>query len=311
MFKILIAEDDRISAKILERNIKNWGYQVVMVDDGEKAWEILEKENIQIAILDWMMPKLDGIELCKKIRENKTENYIYITLLTARMTTEDVVQGLNAGADDYITKPVNPLELKARLNTGRRIIQLENDSRELQEKLELLSKQDSLTGLWNKRTITELLEEELSRGFRDEKPISTILIDIDKFKGINDTYGHPVGDEVLLAITSRLKKQIRKYDHIGRYGGDEIMIVLWNVGYSTLVKLISRFRQCIWDQEINTDAGPLRLSISIGGTSTESHQNVSPLKLIKTSDKALYSAKHKGRNRAEVIKLSKPKRGKK
>jgi diguanylate cyclase len=174
-----------------------------------------------------------------------------------------------------------------------------------------MARQDSLTGLWNKKTITELLGEELSRSRRDAKPVSSILIDIDKFKEINDTYGHHVGDEVLIGVTSRLKNQIRKHDHIGRYGGDEIMIILWNAGFSNLGDLVQRFNQSVWNQKFRTDAGLLRLSISIGATSTEHHPQISAVDLIKISDSALYKAKRRGRNCSEVLKPSHPKGGKK
>jgi diguanylate cyclase (GGDEF)-like protein len=302
MLKILIAEDDRVSARILETHLKKWGYEVFLEKDGEDAWQTLDRENIQIAILDWMMPKLNGIQLCRKIRKRESDFYTYIILLTARTSTEDIVKGLNSGADDYITKPVEYLELQARLKTGRRIIELENHNRKLRDRLEKIAQQDSLTGFLNKRNITEQLEKELSRGRRDHSAVSCILLDIDKFKQINDTYGHHVGDQVLVEMASRFRKNVRKHDQIGRYGGDEIMVLAWDADEQTLIKVSERLRRSVVGKPFATDAGPLEISISLGGASTISSPDLSAEELIKLSDQALYRAKSKGRNRTETIK---------
>jgi len=301
MLKVLIAEDDRVSARILENHLNKWGYQVFLEKNGEEAWKTLDRENIQIAILDWMMPKLNGIQLCKKIRKRETDLYTYLILLTARTSTEDIVKGLNAGADDYITKPVEYLELKARLSTGQRIIELEHHNRKLRDRLEKLARQDSLTGFLNKKNIELRLQEELSRSQRDHRPLASILIDIDKFKQINDTYGHHVGDQVLVEISSRLKKNIRGHDQIGRYGGDEILIIAWDADSCTLKKITERLRKAISGIPFKTDAGPLDISISLGGITSEYKADMTAEELIKLSDQALYQAKSKGRDRAETI----------
>lgn len=303
--KVLIAEDDRVTAKILERHLNNWGYEVFLEKNGEDAWQTLEKENIQIALLDWMMPKLNGIQLCHKIRKKRSDLYTYVILLTARASTEDIVLGLNSGADDYVTKPVEYLELQARLKTGIRLIELENKNKRLQKRLEKLAKQDSLTGFWNKKTIENLLEQELSRGRRDHRPVSSILIDIDKFKTINDTYGHHIGDAVLMEIASRLDKVTRGHDQIGRYGGDEFLVVLWNTGFSHLEVIAKRLCTAISKDKIQTEIGPLDTSISVGGTSSKFQPDISMEDMIKLSDQALYAAKRKGRNIAEIIKTQK------
>jgi diguanylate cyclase (GGDEF)-like protein len=301
MMKVLIAEDDRVSARILENHLKQWGYKVFLEKNGEDAWTTLDQGNIQIAILDWMMPKLNGIQLCRKIRKRESDLYTYIILLTARTSTEDIVKGLNAGADDYITKPVEYLELKARLNTGRRIIELENYSRKLRDRLEKLARQDSLTGFLNKHNITLKMKEELSRSRRDRCPVASILIDIDKFKLINDTHGHHVGDQVLMEIASRLKKNMREHDQIGRFGGDEILVLAWGAGQKGLEVILERLRASISDKPFKTDAGLLDVSISLGGISTEIDMDITAKELIKLSDQALYEAKSKGRDRAETI----------
>ncbi len=305
MSKILIAEDDLITARILEKHLRGWGYSVFLEQDGEAAWSTLDKENIQIAILDWMMPKLNGLELCRKIRVHKSEPYTYLILLTARAATEDIVKGLNAGADDYITKPVEPAELQARLSTGNRIIELENRNRRLQQKLEKMAREDSLTGFLNKRHIHERLEEELSRGLRDQMPVGAVLLDIDRFKHINDTYGHHIGDQVILEIATRIRHSIRRHDQVGRYGGDEILVLLWNANSDSLRAISQRLCICVSRQPIATDAGPLEVSVSVGGASSQDHWNISAKSLIKLSDQALYNAKNSGRNRAEIIESEK------
>lgn len=301
MLKVLIAEDDRVSARILETHLKKWGYQVFLERDGENAWKTLDRENIQIAILDWMMPKLNGVQLSRKIRKRGADFYTYIILLTAKAGTEDVIKGLNSGADDYITKPVEYLELKARLNTGRRIIKLENHNHKLRAHLERIARQDSLTGFLNKRNIMQRLEEELSRSRRDHCPVGCILIDVDRFKLINDTHGHHVGDQVLVELASRFKKVVRRHDHIGRYGGDEIMVITWDADNRALAKVAERLRQTISGDPFMTDAGPLDVRISLGVVSTKNKPELSPEELIKLSDLALYEAKSKGRNRAETL----------
>jgi diguanylate cyclase (GGDEF)-like protein len=224
---------------------------------------------------------------------------------TVGPSTEDIVKGLNAGADDYITNPVEPAELQARLSTGNRIIELENRNRRLQQKLEKMAREDSLTGFLNKRHIHERLEEELSRGLRDQMPVGAVLLDIDRFKHINDTHGHHIGDQVLLEIATRIRHSIRRHDQVGRYGGDEILVLLWNANSDSLRAISQRLCSCVSSQPIATDAGPLEVSVSVGGASSQDHWNISAKSLIKLSDQALYNAKNSGRNRAEIIESDK------
>jgi len=303
MSKILIAEDDLITSKIIERHLQEWGYRVFLEKNGEDAWRTLEQENIQIALLDWMMPKMDGLQLCRRVRAVRSDPYTYLILLTARASTADIVEGLNAGADDYITKPVEAAELRARLMTGIRIIELENRNKRLQKKLEKLAREDSLTGFLNKKNIQERLEEELSRGRRENRPVSAVLLDIDNFKLINDTHGHSVGDQVILEIAGRLRGSIRRHDHIGRFGGDEILVLLWHAATEPLRIVAERLCRCVSQEPIPTDAGPLQVTVSVGGASSEEHLDIPAQDLIKVSDQALYDAKHRGRNRVEIREI--------
>lgn len=292
--KVLIAEDNVVSAKILQKNIKDWGYEVVLAKDGKEALLALQNEGIRLAVLDWMMPEISGIQLCQKIRENdyqgEDQEYTYIILLTAKDEQKDLIKGFSAGADDYIRKPFNHLELKARLKTGKRIIDLQ---RQLQEQ----ASRDGLTGLWNRKRMYRILDKEINRSQRDNLPVAIIMIDIDKFKAINDTHGHYVGDLVLQEVAKILRKNVRNYDEICRYGGDELIVILPNCSMAKTEVIAERFRKSVTEHRITTDAVSVNITISLGGTSTENHsKDVTAEALIMAADESLLEAKNKGRN---------------
>ena len=295
--KVLIAEDNVILSRSLARNISNWGYEVVTARNGSEAWNYILKDNIRLAILDWVMPGIDGLSLCRKIRtelpKNKTE-YVYLILLTGKNQQEDIVEGLSSGADDYMIKPANLLELKVRLMNGGRIIDLE-------DKRIQLATTDSLTNIWNRRKIFEFFEEELDRGARERISIGAIMIDIDNFKKINDNFGHSVGDKVISEVAYRLKHSLRRYDKIGRYGGDEMLIVLPNCDQNNVAAISERLREVVCTKKIKTTAGDLDLTISLGGTSTQYLDEISLNKMLEISDQALYQAKRNGRNCTVVV----------
>lgn len=299
--KVLIAEDDLISCKALEKSIKEWGYKVVVARDGEEAWQIVKKDKIHLAILDWMMPGMNGLELSRKIRQkyqDKKSKYVYIILLTGMDKQDDIIQGLSTGADDYMTKPFSFKELKVRLQNGERIIKLE------EERIKLAS-YDSLTKIWNHSTILDFFDEELERGRRENQPTGIIMVDIDYFKQINDSYGHLVGDSVLLEVASRLEKTLRTYDKIGRYrgdkigryGGDEMLVVIPNCNKINVKQIGERLCLSVSQDEVYTEAGDLKVTISLGCASSETYPNASGKYLVQVSDKALYLAKKEGRNR--------------
>ena len=291
--KILIADDDFISSKALETNLKEWGYDVVSARDGNQAWELAKTNDIRLAILDWNMPGLDGIELSHRIRnENLKEDskYTYIILLTGRGGQDDIIQGLSTGADDYMTKPYSFVELKYRVQNGERIIK--NEDKRIR-----LASLDNLTKLWNRNKIFDFLDTELKRGERENTPTGVVMIDIDHFKRINDRYGHLIGDEVLVEVAGRLKNAIRPYDRIGRYGGDEIFVVLPNCGNKEARIIAKRLYDSVAKEKIATEVGSLKINISIGCVSNEKFPQVSKMELIQSSDTALLSAKKKGRDR--------------
>lgn len=298
--KILIAEDDLISSKILQRNLLNWVYHVVTARSGAEAWQALQDEELRMALLDWMMPGMDGIEVCRKIRRRRKFKYTYIIMLSARDRKQDIIAGLSSGADDYMAKPVNFLELRARLQTGRRIIDLEDKLFCVQTRLKDIASRDSLTKVWNRAETTKFLTEELERGNREGVPTGVILLDLDHFKRINDFYGHDIGDQSLYQVVSRIKKNTRKSDKICRYGGDEFIIILPRCGSSEIVKIAERLRVSIAKRGVKTELDVIPLTISAGCASTDSVGILRADKIIRLADEALLKAKSLGRNRIVV-----------
>jgi diguanylate cyclase (GGDEF)-like protein len=276
---------------------------VVACDDGEAAFALLcAEDGPRLAVLDWMMPGLDGPEICRKIREleGNGDAYRYLLLLTSRDAKEDVVEGLASGADDYVTKPFALPELEARLRTGRRILTLETQLRKERKDFEHRAQHDALTGLWNRRAVMDHLARELDRGSRKGSCVGLIYADIDHFKRVNDTYGHPVGDEVLVNIARALEKQLRNYDGVGRFGGEEFVTVVTCNNEREVHALGERLRKRVESQTISTTAGPLRITMSVGIASTVAC-GYNEAKLVKSADSALYAAKKQGRNRSVLF----------
>jgi two-component system cell cycle response regulator len=299
---ILIAEDDPVAARLLEKKLKEWDYSIYRAENGEKAWELLRRPELRIAILDWMMPGIEGPELCSRLRQMKKSHYTYLILLTAKDTSFDIIQGLEAGADDYMTKPVNFLELKARLQTAQRIIELEDSLLQAQKKLIRLATTDPLTHAWNRRAIIKFISEETNRYQREGRPFGLLMIDLDNFKLINDTYGHQSGDQVLKKMVTIFKNNLRNYDRIGRYGGDELIILLpaCNVYQTGTVAahLLNLVRQNNFKIRGKTK---IKVTLSIGGTASETISKINLNNLISTADRALYLAKKMGRDRVIIF----------
>jgi len=295
--KILIAEDDPISRRVLEAHLLEWGYEVVVASDGGEAWEIIQQpESPSLIISDWMMPRMDGLALCREIRTMEKSEYIYFIILTAKGEKKDIIEGLEAGADDFLTKPFNREEMKYRIRIGERIINLERRILEL-------ANTDPLTGLLNRRAFMERMEQEMSRAQREKNPLSLILADIDHFKGVNDTYGHQIGDLVLQRFAGQLTTSARPYDFPGRYGGEEFVVCLPGADGLQAGSVAERMRRQIEDMEIilPDDSRSIRITASFGTAShaIESGKNVDSL--IKRADDALYLAKNKGRNCVQRI----------
>src|SRR6201998_2136983 len=227
--RILIADDELMSRRLFENTMQRAGNEVTAVANGQlAAAELCKPEGPRLALLDWIMPELDGPGVCRTVRKRNDQSYVYMILLTSQEKKEDVVAGLESGADDYLTKPFDPEELKARLRTGTRILDLEDRLVEAREEMRFRATHDSLTALWNRGVIVELLKRELVRSRREGKGAAILLGDLDHFKRVNDEFGHLAGDDVLRETARRLVASVRSYDFVGRYGGEEFLITLAN-----------------------------------------------------------------------------------
>lgn len=303
--RILIAEDDPTSRLVLERILAKWGYEVICATDGDQAWKILSQPGApQLVILDRVMPGLSGLEVCRRVREQEqgSEHYTYIILLTALDAQEEIVAGLEAGADDYITKPYNLPELKVRVNAGQRVIGLTTRLLAAEEELRRQATTDPLTGVLNRRAMFDRLEKETVRSARSGTPFSLALLDLDHFKQINDTYGHTAGDEVLRQCVARVSRSLRRYDSLGRVGGEEFLILTPGVDAADAENLFERIRKRIAQTRIRYEGQLIKVTASIGVVTTAGEGSVD--RLFALADQALYRAKEAGRNRVEVLSMT-------
>jgi two-component system, cell cycle response regulator len=299
--KVLIAEDDMVSRRLLEASLTRWGYEVAVTHDGVEAWQVLQgTDPPPLAILDWMMPGMDGVEVCRKVRQRGQEPYIYLLLLTTKGRKENLIEGLDAGADDYVTKPFDPHELQVRLRTGKRIVTLQAELIEARETLRIQATHDPLTELWNRRAILEILTNELARSRREGLSVAVVIADLDHFKRINDTYGHMVGDTALCEAVSRTRALLRPYDAMGRYGGEEFLIVLPGCTSQDAFKLADRLRIGIGQDPVKIPGGSTNLTSSMGVAASDAIATPDAMALIRVADSALYRAKAGGRDRVEL-----------
>ena len=302
--KALIVEDDLSTRLIIKKAAESTGYEVLEAENGIDGWKIFQKEknNIYIAILDWMMPMMDGIELCRRIRKASVTHYIYVLFLTSKRNIQDIVEGLKTGADDYMTKPFSRKELVSRIMVGRRIINLEHKLNKANKKLNILATTDPLTKILNRRELFRRLKDEIYRASREKKPYSLIMIDIDRFKRINDAMGHTAGDRVLIEVVNRINAELRPYDIIGRYGGEEFLIGAPGTGIESGRKIAERIRASISNKPFQTDGNKMDMTISLGitsGTPAGKKKDTANIldAMIEKADLALYKAKGTGRNR--------------
>jgi diguanylate cyclase (GGDEF)-like protein len=303
--KVLIAEDDMVSRRLLEATLARWGYDVVITCEGTEAWQVLQGLDAPpLAILDWMMPGIDGVEVCRLVRQRVQEPYIYLLLLTTKGRRENIIEGLDAGADDYLTKPFDPHELQVRLRAGKRIVTLQTQLIEARETLRIQASHDSLTGVWNRRAILERLEDELARAGREGTPVAVALADLDHFKRINDSYGHAAGDAVLCEAVNRMRVSLRLYDAIGRYGGEEFLMVLPGCTTQDAVKLADRLRMSIGQETVEVTGRHIVVTSSLGVAASDTIPVLDAASLIRAADTALYRAKAGGRNCVELATVA-------
>jgi diguanylate cyclase (GGDEF)-like protein len=302
--RALIVEDDLASLHLLDSLLHGWGYETVLAHGGDEAWQVLQTPGAPaLVILDWMMPDMDGIELCRKVRSLQPELRPYIILVTAKETKKDLVIGINAGADDYVAKPFEPEVLRVRVRAGERIIRMQMDTLTAKETLRYQATHDDLTGLLNRAFGLETLRRESARSARTGRPISIVIADLDHFKAVNDLYGHAVGDQVLVEVAKRMSSKMRPYEVLVRYGGEEFLAVLCECDAPAAQKMAERLRRVLADEPFDVEGKKVALTASFGVASRSQASGTEIEGLIRLADKALYRAKAEGRNRITVAHL--------
>lgn len=299
--KVLIAEDDPVSLRLVQVMLAKWGYEPVLARDGLEAWKALQADNApRLAIIDWMMPRRDGLALCRDLRKQADRPYVYVLLLTAKTQESDLIEGLGAGADDYLTKPFSGEELRARLFAGERIVGVQQQLTEAREALREQAIRDALTGLFNRRYLEEALARELRRAEHGNLPLSLLMIDLDHFKDFNDRHGHAAGDAVLKELGVLLHQQTRREDVACRLGGEEFVLILPGASSAVAARRSEQIRQAIRQATVESEGKRLEsATVSVGVACFPEHGTTAET-LLASADQALYRAKREGRDRVFV-----------
>jgi diguanylate cyclase (GGDEF)-like protein len=297
--RILIADDDLTSRLVLAGVLGKHGHEVVATVDGTEAWEAMRRPDAPaLAILDWMMPGLSGVEVCRLVRGLQSDQPPYLVILTSRGEKTDIVEGLEAGADDYLAKPFDPGELRARVDVGRRIIELQARLREAYEAVAHEALHDPLTGALNRRAFRDVLTRAVSEERQHHGGLALGICDVDGFKKVNDAHGHHVGDEVLRGLVRIVTDSLRAGDVLSRFGGDEFVVVAEGLGAADVGALFERMRAVVAADPIPTEAGNVRITISVGVASWR--EDDTERQLLARADEALYRAKSEGRDRVRL-----------
>jgi len=301
--RVLVAEDSVIYQRLIGTCLRDWGFAPTLVKDGKEAWETLRRPDApRLVLLDWVLPGLDGLELCRRIRDASPEgSYSYVIVLTGKSGQKEMLEAMQAGADDYIVKPFDEPALRARLSVGRRILDLQEELVSARESMRHAATHDRLTGILNRGEIMEALVREVERGRRDKKPVGLILADIDHFKSVNDTLGHQFGDEVLKEIAHRFRSRLRVYDSVGRYGGEEFLLILPGCDLVNTIVRADELRVHISGLPIVVGKATRTVTASMGVAVTTEPGATGVEALIGQADRGLYAAKKNGRNRVEHI----------
>ncbi|MEW9123897.1 MAG: diguanylate cyclase [Thermotaleaceae bacterium] len=292
--KILVVDDNANNRRLLVDILEDEDYTVFTAENGLQVLEMSQKLKPDIILLDIMMPGLDGFGVCSSLKSEPLTKDIPIIMVTAKTDSRDIKSSLELGAFDYIKKPIDEIEVIARVQSALRFKNHENQLREMAMK-------DGLTGIYNRSLLMELLEKEMIKGERMENPIAFVMLDIDHFKSINDTYGHMVGDMVLKKMAVHLNEVARKSDIVGRYGGEEFSIILPNVDREDAYQICERLRKAIENLEFITEKGRFHITVSFGVYVKNKDEAITHEEMVKRADEALYRAKNNGRNRVEIF----------
>lgn len=299
--KVLIVDDSPVYRKLIRDNLQDWGFVSTEADSGSQAWKALQQPDPpKLVLLDWVLPDLDGIELCQRIRNaGGSRPYTYIILLTGKDGKKDMLTAMQAGVDDYLAKPFDESELRARILVGKRVLELQQELISARDSMRHSATHDFLTGLLNRAEIMEVLTRELARSERDSKPVGIILADLDHFKSVNDSFGHLYGDEALKETARRFRAKLRVYDSVGRYGGEEFLLILPACDAMTTMIRADELRVYVASKPIVSGKASRVITVSMGVVSSE--QGGTPEALLTQADCGLYRAKEKGRNRVEDV----------
>ncbi|MEX1067011.1 MAG: diguanylate cyclase [Aquisalimonadaceae bacterium] len=294
---ILLADDDHTPRALLRRMIESWGHQVLEAENGEQAWQVLTAQSPpRIAVLDWMMPGIDGVTLCQRLQQQHDRPLVYTILLTSKRDEQDLVHALDSGAHDFQSKPPRPGELRARIAVGQRLVDTHDRLQESLQEMERLATTDALTNVPNRRHFFDLAEHALQRALRYHTPISALLMDLDNFKTINDVHGHHVGDAALRRVATVCQAGMRGCDIFGRYGGDEMVAILTDTALAGALEVADRLRSTVAQQPVDAEGQTVALALSIG-VATLGNGVTSLDTLLHHADTALLQAKQAGRNR--------------
>ena len=303
LMQALVVDDSAVYRKLIGDHLRSWGFGVTLAETGSEAWGILEQPDApKLVLLDWVLPDLDGIELCQRIRQAGSSGpYVYVILLTSKEGHQNMLDAMQAGADDYLMKPFDELELKARLLVGKRILDLQEELVAARESMRRAATQDSLTGLMNRGEIVGMLVRELERARREHKPVGVILGDVDNFKSVNDTFGHLFGDEALREVGRRLRAQLRVYDSVGRYGGEEFLLILPNCDLPNALARANELRETVASTPVVCSGEERLITMSMGVAVSDCDGKNEVEMLLNRADAGLYAAKESGRNRIEHL----------
>jgi diguanylate cyclase (GGDEF)-like protein len=303
--RILIAEADPFAVLSLQRTIEAMGHDIVATSDGAEAWEHLRRDEIPLVISDWMMPGMDGLELCRRIRARGNRSYVYLILLTGRQQRDGRIAALEAGVDDFLVKPLDRTELQARISVAQRLLSMQEELRRRSDDLEAIHAElesqnarlaeiaisDGLTALRNRYYFREVMEKSFSFAVRQGLPLSLVMLDVDRFKSYNDTYGHMAGDTALIEVACTLREQSRDHDQVARYGGEEFVLLLPATDADESEAFCERLRAAVEHRP-----WPLRPITASVGVSTTAPCTLSAAQLLEEADRALYHSKERGRN---------------